>query len=128
MYDPVRIRSHPGVRSDLFQRPVSSALVTDFFGGVADVDVVESHLFDDLHSTQDVRDPVSPPSPQPDSMRSDVNASRSMEWTDSRRRMRRGSGPVHERRAWVGLSMVAVLVGLVLLQSRFRITSGSKDK
>ncbi|KAI0738307.1 peptidase C13 family-domain-containing protein [Daedaleopsis nitida] len=39
-YDPVKIRSHPGVRSDLFRRPVRDALVTDFFGGVAQVEVL----------------------------------------------------------------------------------------
>ncbi|KAI1793703.1 peptidase C13 family-domain-containing protein [Ganoderma leucocontextum] len=39
-YDPVKIRSHPGVRSDLFRRPLHDTLVTDFFGGVAQVEVL----------------------------------------------------------------------------------------
>ncbi|KAI6019989.1 peptidase C13 family-domain-containing protein [Pisolithus orientalis] len=38
-YDPVKIRSHPGVRSDLFQRPLEGALVTDFFGGVSQAEI-----------------------------------------------------------------------------------------
>ncbi|KAI6029759.1 peptidase C13 family-domain-containing protein [Pisolithus microcarpus] len=38
-YDPVKIRSHPGVRSDLFQRPLESALITDFFGGVSQAEI-----------------------------------------------------------------------------------------
>ncbi|KIJ58193.1 hypothetical protein HYDPIDRAFT_96436 [Hydnomerulius pinastri MD-312] len=38
-YDPVPIRSHPGVRSDLFRRPLDKALITDFFGGVAQVEM-----------------------------------------------------------------------------------------
>lgn len=38
-YDPVKIRSHPGVRSDLFQRPLESVLITDFLGGVAQAEV-----------------------------------------------------------------------------------------
>ncbi|KAI5996167.1 peptidase C13 family-domain-containing protein [Pisolithus albus] len=38
-YDPVKIRSHPGVRSDLFQRPLKSALITDFFGGVSQAEI-----------------------------------------------------------------------------------------
>lgn len=38
-YDPVKIRSHPGVRSDLFGRPLESALITDFFGGVSQAEV-----------------------------------------------------------------------------------------
>ncbi|KAM5545531.1 hypothetical protein V8D89_000569 [Ganoderma adspersum] len=39
-YDPVKIRSHPGVRSDLFKRPLHDALVTDFFGGVSQAEVL----------------------------------------------------------------------------------------
>ncbi|KAG9221843.1 hypothetical protein CCMSSC00406_0005668 [Pleurotus cornucopiae] len=34
-YDVDKIGSHPGVRSDLFKRRVDEALITDFFGGVA---------------------------------------------------------------------------------------------
>ncbi|KDQ32136.1 hypothetical protein PLEOSDRAFT_1062200 [Pleurotus ostreatus PC15] len=36
-YDVDKIGSHPGVRSDLFKRRVDEALITDFFGGVAQV-------------------------------------------------------------------------------------------
>ncbi|KAF9500617.1 hypothetical protein BDN71DRAFT_1440030 [Pleurotus eryngii] len=36
-YDVDKIGSHPGVRSDLFKRRVDAALITDFFGGVAQV-------------------------------------------------------------------------------------------
>ncbi|KAI0708732.1 peptidase C13 family-domain-containing protein [Cerioporus squamosus] len=39
-YDPEKIHSHPGVRSDLFGRPLRDALVTDFFGGVAQAEVL----------------------------------------------------------------------------------------
>ncbi|KXN91198.1 GPI-anchor transamidase [Leucoagaricus sp. SymC.cos] len=38
-YDPEKISSHPGVRSDLFNRPLDKALITDFFGGVAQAEV-----------------------------------------------------------------------------------------
>ena len=43
------MRSTPGVRSDLFPRPLGKALVTDFFGGVSQAEVVaeeaiESHM------------------------------------------------------------------------------------
>ncbi|KAJ7222680.1 peptidase C13 family-domain-containing protein [Mycena rebaudengoi] len=34
-YDPVKIASNPGVRTDLFPRTLNSTLLTDFFGGVA---------------------------------------------------------------------------------------------
>ena len=39
-YAPVTIRSHPGVRSDLFGRSLRETLVTDFFGGVSQADVL----------------------------------------------------------------------------------------
>ncbi|PPQ77458.1 hypothetical protein CVT26_005844 [Gymnopilus dilepis] len=35
-----KIGSHPGVRSDLFNRPLDKTLITDFFGGVAQVEIV----------------------------------------------------------------------------------------
>lgn len=35
-----KIRSHPGVRSDLFKRPLDKTLITDFFGGVAQAEVI----------------------------------------------------------------------------------------
>jgi hypothetical protein len=40
-FDPVKIKSHPGVRSDLFNRPLSQTLLTDFFGGVSQIEVDE---------------------------------------------------------------------------------------
>lgn len=48
-YEPEKMRSTPGVRSDLFSRPLDKALLTDFFGGVSQVEVVgeeaiESHM------------------------------------------------------------------------------------
>ncbi|OBZ73236.1 GPI-anchor transamidase [Grifola frondosa] len=39
-YNFDKIHSHPGVRTDLFHRPLHSALVTDFFGGVAQAEVL----------------------------------------------------------------------------------------
>ncbi|THH17475.1 hypothetical protein EW146_g3344 [Bondarzewia mesenterica] len=45
-YDPGTIRSHAGVRSDLFHRPLERTLITDFFGGVAHAEVVDSSAVD----------------------------------------------------------------------------------
>ncbi|KAI0643464.1 peptidase C13 family-domain-containing protein [Trametes meyenii] len=39
-YDPAKINSHPGVRSDLFPRSLRDTLVTDFFGGVSQAEVL----------------------------------------------------------------------------------------
>jgi len=50
-YDPAVIRSHPGVRSDLFHRPLERTLITDFFGGVAHAEVMD---------TEPARTPSSP--------------------------------------------------------------------
>jgi len=38
--DPVKINSHPGVRNDLFKRPLDQTRITDFFGGVSQVEVL----------------------------------------------------------------------------------------
>lgn len=47
-YSFEKIRSHAGVRSDLFPRSLRHALVTDFFGGVSQAEVispVQTHNF-----------------------------------------------------------------------------------
>ncbi|KAJ3099122.1 glycosylphosphatidylinositol anchor biosynthesis [Phlyctochytrium planicorne] len=38
-YDPAYIASHPGIREDLFYRGTEKALVTDFFGGVQNIEL-----------------------------------------------------------------------------------------
>jgi hypothetical protein len=35
------MRSHSGIRMDLFKRPLNETLITDFFGGVAQVQVTD---------------------------------------------------------------------------------------
>jgi GPI-anchor transamidase subunit K len=45
-YDPEIIRSHPGVRLDLFHRPLERTLITDFFGGVAHAQVMTTDLME----------------------------------------------------------------------------------
>lgn len=39
-YDPAIIHSQPGVRTDLFNRSLHSARITDFFGGVSQAEVL----------------------------------------------------------------------------------------
>ncbi|KAJ7435055.1 Metalloenzyme, LuxS/M16 peptidase-like protein [Mycena galericulata] len=41
-YDPDKIGSDPGVRADLFRRPLDEVRITDCFGGVAQVEVLEA--------------------------------------------------------------------------------------
>ena len=38
--DVTKIGSHPGVRTDLFKRSLDKTRITDFFGGVAQVEIV----------------------------------------------------------------------------------------
>lgn len=44
------IHSTPGVRSDLFHRPLNETLLTDFFGGVSDVELADTFEHDDVDS------------------------------------------------------------------------------
>jgi GPI-anchor transamidase subunit K len=39
MFDPANIKSHPGLRTDLFPYNLSETLITDFFGGVSKVEI-----------------------------------------------------------------------------------------
>ncbi|KAJ9096357.1 hypothetical protein QFC21_005178 [Naganishia friedmannii] len=42
IYDPEKIKSHPGIRKDLFPFDLQRTLVTDFFGGVSHVQIPPS--------------------------------------------------------------------------------------
>ncbi|ODV89553.1 hypothetical protein CANCADRAFT_140678 [Tortispora caseinolytica NRRL Y-17796] len=41
-YDSEEIASHPGIRTDLYQRDLSDVLITDFFGNVQEVEIDSS--------------------------------------------------------------------------------------
>ncbi|KAG1898457.1 peptidase C13 family-domain-containing protein [Suillus fuscotomentosus] len=64
-YDPVKIYSHPGIRSDLFRRPLDKTLITDFFGGIAQA---EAFPLQDIvgSSNHHENDPTPPTSQKPD--------------------------------------------------------------
>ncbi|GAA5991462.1 hypothetical protein JCM5350_001619 [Sporobolomyces pararoseus] len=47
------IHSTPGVRSDLFKRPLNETLLTDFFGGVSEVELTSTFDDSSLGSTSD---------------------------------------------------------------------------
>ncbi|KAI0295732.1 peptidase C13 family-domain-containing protein [Russula brevipes] len=67
-YNPEVIRSNPGVRSDLFHRPLERTLITDFFGGVAHAEIME------LDPTHISPSPLVPPLAQDDSMTKGENS------------------------------------------------------
>jgi glycosylphosphatidylinositol transamidase (GPIT) subunit GPI8 len=54
-YDPVPIKSNPGIRSDLFQRSPSKTLLTDFFGGVAQAEPISPTEVEASHKFAAVR-------------------------------------------------------------------------
>ena len=63
------MRSHSGIRTDLFKRPLNETLITDFFGGVAQVQVTDDIVLepgdDELYSLDS--DSVESRPPQEDS-------------------------------------------------------------
>jgi len=50
-YDVEKIASHPGVRSDFFNRSLKDTLVTDFFGGVAQAEVLPASFEETIASS-----------------------------------------------------------------------------
>jgi len=55
------MRSTPGVRSDLFSRPLDKTLLTDFFGGVSQAEVVAEETIES-HTRSTVTEKVLHPS------------------------------------------------------------------
>ena len=58
------MRSHAGVRTDLFQRDPSKVLLTDFFGGVAQAEIVTSDDIDDARDFARLMSSATPTPPQ----------------------------------------------------------------
>jgi len=50
-YDPVKIKSHPGVFTEYFPDNLAAVLVTDFFGGVSRAEGVDEVVVDSGSST-----------------------------------------------------------------------------
>lgn len=104
------IGSTAGVRSDLYNRPLNEALITDFFGGVSDVELDHDHelLKSGLTSKEDAEELVMsqvPPlmaPPPPDFQ------SRSAQELDFQ--------PLHTSwMAWAGALFALLQVGAVLI-------------
>ena len=114
-YDPVTIRSHAGVRADLFNRPLERTLITDFFGGVAHAEVLASSAVDiglSMASSQNQ---------SLDEYSSDERSVESVEvesWEDVST-IESGSAS-RTLRAWGSLFVVGGLVGWVRLNSQRR--------
>jgi len=111
IYEPQKMRSTPGVRSDLFPRPLDKALLTDFFGGVSQAEVVaeeaiESHIRSGL--TEKVSHPnvgeqkpdaVKPPAAKVDTLLGPL---------------RKGDGvPSATIRAWAGAGLIGLFAAWI---------------
>ncbi|KAF8221092.1 hypothetical protein L208DRAFT_1447581 [Tricholoma matsutake] len=108
-YDVNKISSHAGVRSDLFNRPLDRALITDFFGGVAQVEV-----------TPPLSDSTSPPSPlfqgqDIPAPQQHVRQSRPIQLDDSPHAFTWFAAS-RELRAWSSAVAIGLLVGWVALR------------
>jgi len=112
-YDVKKINSHPGVRSDLFNRPLDHALITDFFGGVSRVEVTPPS--ESSNST-----PASPPFPTSQSQDTPILAPQQHEEEESHPIQLMYSlhldtwfVPRRELRAWGSVVIMGLLVGWV---------------
>lgn len=108
-YDPEIIRSHPGVRSDLFHRPLDRTLITDFFGGVAHAEVMDA---DPTH----VPSPRSvPPFAQVDSILEDEHRLVEVLPTPMDRT---GHLWIRLLRAWGSVGIIGLLVARAILNTK----------
>ena len=105
------MRSTPGVRSDLFTRPLDKTLLTDFFGGVSQAEVVgeeaiESHTKSTatekvLHPITDEQKPIVA---KPSAVKADTLKGPSP----------KGDGiPSATIRAWTGAGLIGLFVAWI---------------
>jgi len=101
-YDPSKIHSHPGVRNDLFNRPLEQALITDFFGSVAQVEISPVVVLDeDLPSPLSSSEPATSTPPGELSLTSLLSSSNDVvleQWN-------------RQTRTWGSIAALACLIG-----------------
>lgn len=105
-FDFKKINSHAGVRSDLFKRPLESALITDFFGGVAQVEVTPPQQGTALPPSN-----PSTPASQPDQ-----KLRRAASNVPATPRLTSLLDGWREMRTWGSVAVIGVLVGWVSLK------------
>jgi phosphatidylinositol glycan class K len=111
------MKSTPGVRSDLFTRPLDKALLTDFFGGVSQAEVVAEGTIDS-HARSAVTEKAlhpnageqKPKALKPSAVKADAPEGPSL----------KGDGiPSAMIRAWAGASLIGLFVaGITISASR----------
>lgn len=102
------MKSTPGVRSDLFSRPLGKTLLTDFFGGVSQAEVVAEDAIES-HTRSSVAEKVlhpnagerKPKAVKPSAVKVDTFGGLS----------RKGDGvPSANIRAWAGAGLIGLFV------------------
>ncbi|KAF9460580.1 hypothetical protein BDZ94DRAFT_1265659, partial [Collybia nuda] len=101
-----KINSHAGVRSDLFKRPLENALITDFFGGVAQVEVTPPRQGSALPPSNS---PTSPSQP-------DQKVHRAANNIPSTPHLISLFDGWREMRTWGSIAVMGVLIGWVSLR------------
>lgn len=110
MYEPEKMKSTPGVRSDLFPRPLDKALLTDFFGGVSQAEVVGEESIE-YHRRSDVTEKV----PEPSAGEQKLKALKpsAVEADTVQVPLRKGDIPGATVRAWIGAGLIGLFVAWV---------------
>lgn len=106
-WDVSKIGSNPGVRSDLFNRPLYNTRITDFFGGVAQVEVESPNSFHEEFVVCNESDPMEKESVEVNSMLPTSSPTSIFHhlWLHAKARK--------NVRAWAALVIIGSLVGWV---------------
>ncbi|KAJ6591726.1 peptidase C13 family-domain-containing protein [Mycena vulgaris] len=107
-YDFDKIHSDAGVRADLFARPLDTVRITDFFGGVAQVEVGAPSALD-----RDATGQLDPEAaPEPESPPAITRKSRRPSPAPAQTQLLRAESEIGTRwRAWGGVVLLGALVG-----------------
>ena len=109
------MRSTPGVRSDLFSRPLNKALLTDFFGGVSQAEVMAE---EDIESH--VMSSITEKAPRPSAGEKETKAltPSAVKMVALQEPLSKGDGiPSATARAWTGAGLVGLLVAWVTISA-----------
>ena len=126
-YSYEKIHSHAGVRSDLFHRPLEETRITDFFGAVAQVEVIPPEIFSSPEESaefkealvqHEVSDDVTF-SPSPDVNVKINNTAYYSEVNDNDAEKEDGAN-WRIVRVWSAFGLIGGLIGLVSFRSRPR--------
>jgi len=99
------MKSTPGVRADLFSRPLDKALLTDFFGGVSQAEVVaEDAIESHIRSSVAEKVPQKPKAVKPSAVKVDTFGGLSRKGDDV---------PSAKIRAWAGAGLIGLFVAFI---------------